>query len=146
MVDGENGFFSVNEQYRRGLPYLISSMPKARLVKAKNNHNLNKFSREDQLILMKSSGVWNRNDTENILPRPDNLLSYWLLNSIMSNEWLNEILYEIFKLSEDCFVWRHKGKISYNWYDWSFCYFNSEGLPNAKILLIVKDPIGETQL
>ena len=77
VVDGENGFFSVNEQYRRGLPYLISSMPKARLIEAKNNQNLNKFSREDQLILMKSSGVWNRNDTEIILPRPDNLLSYF---------------------------------------------------------------------
>ena len=27
---GENGFFSINEQYRRGLQYLISTMPKAR--------------------------------------------------------------------------------------------------------------------
>ena len=29
-VDGENGFFGTNKLYRKGLPYLISTMPRAR--------------------------------------------------------------------------------------------------------------------
>jgi len=54
VVDGENGFFGTNKLYRRGLPYLISTMPRAK---------------KDELILMKSRGVWARNDSEVILTR-----------------------------------------------------------------------------
>ena len=47
------------------------------------------------------------------------------------------------KLIDDWFVRRHKGILFLQFY---FLYFNSEGLPNAKLLLVVKNPIGNIQI
>ena len=74
VAKGENSFFSSNSKYRKGISHFISTMPRARSLKYFIKLDISfklKYSREDQLILIKSVGVWNGNNTKTILRRKD---------------------------------------------------------------------------
>ena len=114
---GEIPFFENDYIYKRGFEKYIKRMPSARFVSyRKTTYTIHYWFhiRDDQLVLAKSPAVWYQKDVHKVLVRHRGEQHILRLLSLL-------YLYSI----KDLFS--------------SFV----EHLPNVKLLLIVRDPIGE---